>query len=67
VSDQELEQNLQEFLEVRMPGANHEEPQKEEHISDIPVDLENYRNFRAYLGRMLTSWRRVLIGGDAGT
>jgi len=43
--DNELDQTLQEFLDVRQPGANYEEHTKEEPTFDLEVDLKNYKKF----------------------
>jgi hypothetical protein len=45
VADQELDENLQKFLEVRQPGVNYEEHQVDQFALDIGVDLTNFKKF----------------------
>ncbi len=45
MADQELDENLQKFLEVRQPGVNYEEHQVDQFALDIGVDLTNFKKF----------------------
>ncbi len=43
--EQELDQNLQEFLEIRQPGIDIAEHKKDDFALQIGVDLDNYKKF----------------------
>jgi len=45
MANQELDENLQKFLEVRQPGVNYEEHQVDQFALDIGVDLTNFKKF----------------------
>ena len=45
MSEQELDENLQEFLEIRRPGIDYAEHTKDDFALQIGVDLENYKKF----------------------
>ena len=45
MSEQELDQNLQEFLEIRQPGIDYAEHAKDDFALQIGVDLDNYKKF----------------------
>ena len=45
MSEQELDQNLQEFLEIRQPGIDYAEHTKDDFALQIGVDLDNYKKF----------------------
>ena len=46
MSDQELDQNLQEFLEVRKPGAHLDDARRrDDFVLALGVDLTNYKKF----------------------
>jgi len=45
VSDEQLDANLQKFLEVRQPGVDYEEHKVDQFALDIGVDLDNYTKF----------------------
>ena len=45
MAEQELDENLQKFLEVRQPGVNYEEHQVDQFALDIGVDLTNFKKF----------------------
>ncbi len=40
-----LDENLEEFLEIREPGVNYEEHQADQFALDIGVNLDDYRKF----------------------
>ncbi len=45
MSDPQLDENLQKFLEVRQPGVNLEERPVDQFALDIGVDLHNFKKF----------------------
>jgi hypothetical protein len=45
MAEQELDESLQKFLEVRRPGVNYEEHQVDQFALDIGVDLTNFKKF----------------------
>ena len=45
MADQDVDENLQKFLDVRQPGVNYEEHQVDQFALDIGVDLDDYKKF----------------------
>ncbi|WP_426573915.1 hypothetical protein [Aquihabitans sp. McL0605] len=45
MSDQSLDRDLQDFLEIRQPGADYEELKRDDFAIQLGVDLENYKKF----------------------
>ena len=42
---EQLDENLQAFLEIRQPGIDYEEHAKDDFALQIGVDLTNYKKF----------------------